>query len=74
MSYLREIRLSEVPLITSAMRRACRNVAQLITAFRDEDQVIISMPYQPNDDFRVSPVSLDDQPARFHVETTPILA
>ncbi|KAI5450365.1 Cell division control protein 7 [Naganishia albida] len=33
--------------------RACRNVAQLITAFRDEDQVIISMPYQPNDDFRL---------------------
>ncbi|KAJ9118204.1 hypothetical protein QFC22_004110 [Naganishia vaughanmartiniae] len=33
--------------------RSCRNVAQLITAFRDEDQVIISMPYQPNDDFRL---------------------
>ncbi|GHJ89804.1 hypothetical protein NliqN6_6206 [Naganishia liquefaciens] len=39
--------------------RACRNVAQLITAFRDEDQVIISMPYQPNDDFRLFFRNLD---------------
>lgn len=36
------------------MNRGCRNVSQLITAFRQEDQVIIVMPYHPTDDFRVS--------------------
>lgn len=34
--------------------RACRHVAQLITAFRHQDQVVAVMPYQRNDDFRVS--------------------
>lgn len=33
--------------------RGARNVAQLISAFRDEDQVIAVMPYHPNDDFRL---------------------
>jgi cell division control protein 7 len=33
--------------------RACRHVAQLITAFRHKDQVVVVMPYQPNTDFRV---------------------
>nr|ODN89954.1 CDC7 protein kinase [Cryptococcus depauperatus CBS 7841] len=32
--------------------RGCRNVSQLITAFREEDQVIIVLPYHPCDDFR----------------------
>lgn len=34
--------------------RACRHVSQLITAFRNEDQVVAIMPYQKNDDYRVS--------------------
>lgn len=33
--------------------RGCRHVAQLITAFRKEDQVVVIMPYQTNADFRV---------------------
>ncbi|KAK4685819.1 cell division control protein 7, partial [Tremellales sp. Uapishka_1] len=32
--------------------RGCRNVSQLITAFREEDQVIIVLPYHQSDDFR----------------------
>ncbi|KAF9060312.1 kinase-like domain-containing protein, partial [Rhodocollybia butyracea] len=32
--------------------RSCRHVSQLITAFRNNDQVVIVMPYQRNDDFR----------------------
>lgn len=34
--------------------RGCRHVSQLITAFRNEDQVVAIMPYHRNDDFRVS--------------------
>lgn len=34
--------------------RGCRHVSQLITAFRQEDQVVAIMPYHRNDDFRVS--------------------
>lgn len=30
----------------------CRNVSQLITAFREDDQVIIVLPYHQSDDFR----------------------
>lgn len=33
--------------------RSCRHVSPLITAFRQDDQVVIIMPYQRNDDFRV---------------------
>lgn len=33
--------------------RGCRNASQLITAFRHRDQVIVTMPYHRNDDFRV---------------------
>ncbi|KAJ3964045.1 kinase-like protein [Lentinula raphanica] len=32
--------------------RSCRHVSQLITAFREQDQVVVIMPYQKNDDFR----------------------
>lgn len=32
--------------------RGCRNVSPLITAFRDEDQVVIVLPYHKSDDFR----------------------
>ncbi|KAJ3740803.1 kinase-like protein [Lentinula detonsa] len=32
--------------------RSCRHVSQLITAFRQQDQVVVVMPYQKNDDFR----------------------
>ncbi|KAJ3912242.1 kinase-like protein [Lentinula edodes] len=32
--------------------RSCRHVSQLITAFRQQDQVVVIMPYQKNDDFR----------------------
>ncbi|OCF43627.1 CDC7 protein kinase [Kwoniella heveanensis CBS 569] len=32
--------------------RGCRNVSQLITAFREEDQIIIVLPYHQSDDFR----------------------
>ncbi|KAG7447698.1 kinase-like protein [Guyanagaster necrorhizus] len=32
--------------------RGCRHVSQLITAFREKDQVVAIMPYQRNDDFR----------------------
>lgn len=32
--------------------RGCRNVSPLITAFRDEDQVVIVLPYHQSDDFR----------------------
>lgn len=35
------------------VNRGCRNVSQLITAFREEDQVIIVLPYHQCDDFRV---------------------
>lgn len=34
--------------------RGCRNISQLITAFRARDQVVAIMPYHRNDDFRVS--------------------
>lgn len=33
--------------------RGCRHVSQLITAFRDEDQVVCVMPYHRSTDFRV---------------------
>ncbi|KAE9407173.1 kinase-like protein [Gymnopus androsaceus JB14] len=33
--------------------RSCRHVSPLITAFRQDDQVVVIMPYQRNDDFRV---------------------
>ena len=33
--------------------RACRHVSQLITAFRQDDQVVAIMPYHRNEDFRV---------------------
>lgn len=33
--------------------RGCRHVAQLITAFREKDQVVVIMPYHRNVDFRV---------------------
>ncbi|KAJ4479077.1 kinase-like protein [Lentinula aciculospora] len=32
--------------------KSCRHVSQLITAFRQQDQVVVIMPYQKNDDFR----------------------
>ncbi|WVF68054.1 hypothetical protein IAT40_002817 [Kwoniella sp. CBS 6097] len=32
--------------------RGCRNVSQLVTAFREEDQIIIVLPYHQSDDFR----------------------
>ncbi|KAL4251096.1 hypothetical protein ABKN59_005629 [Abortiporus biennis] len=32
--------------------RSCRHVSQLITAFRQYDQVVAIMPYHKNDDFR----------------------
>jgi hypothetical protein len=35
------------------MPSGCRNVSKLITAFREDDQVIIVMPYEMSDDFRV---------------------
>lgn len=38
--------------------RGCRHVSQLITAFRNEDQVVAIMPYHRNVDFRVSLVML----------------
>lgn len=38
----------------SFMCRGCRNTAQLITAFRSEDQVIAVMPFHESDDFRVN--------------------
>lgn len=34
--------------------RGCRHVAQLITAFRHEDQVLVVMPYQKGEEFKVS--------------------
>ena len=52
-------------LVTSAPRRVmneivimetcrgCRHVAQLITAFRHEDQVLAIMPYQKSEEFKV---------------------
>lgn len=33
--------------------RSCRHTSQIITAFRNEDQVVIVLPYQQNMDFRV---------------------
>lgn len=33
--------------------RECRNVSKLLTAFRCRDQVVVVMPYVPNQDFRV---------------------
>lgn len=33
--------------------RGCRHVSQLITAFREADQVVAIMPYHRNEDFRV---------------------
>ncbi|WVQ95610.1 hypothetical protein IAU59_002708 [Kwoniella sp. CBS 9459] len=32
--------------------RGCRNVSQLVSAFREEDQIIIVLPYHQSDDFR----------------------
>ena len=34
--------------------RGCRHVSQLITAFREADQVVAIMPYHRNEDFRVN--------------------
>ncbi len=34
--------------------RGCRHVAQLITAFREKDQIVAVMPFHRNVDFRVS--------------------
>jgi cell division control protein 7 len=34
--------------------RGCRHVSQLMTAFRNKDQVVAIMPYHRNEDFRVS--------------------
>ena len=34
--------------------RGCRHVSQLVTAFRQHDQIVVIMPYHKNDDFRVS--------------------
>ena len=34
--------------------RGCRHVSQLVTAFRHQDQVVAIMPFQRNEDFRVS--------------------
>lgn len=34
--------------------RGCRHVSQLVTAFRHHDQVVAIMPYNRNEDFRVS--------------------
>jgi len=36
--------------------RGCRHTSQIITAFRQADQVVAIMPYQRHDDFRVSPI------------------
>jgi hypothetical protein len=36
--------------------RGCRHIAHLITAFRHQDQVVVVMPFQRNDDFRVSSI------------------
>lgn len=33
--------------------RSCRHVSQLITAFREKDQVVAIMPYHRNEDFRI---------------------
>ncbi|KAH8083700.1 kinase-like domain-containing protein [Filobasidium floriforme] len=33
--------------------RGCRNTAQLISAFRSEDQIVAVMPYHRSDDFRL---------------------
>ncbi|QRV87926.1 cell division control protein 7 [Ceratobasidium sp. AG-Ba] len=41
---------NEIELMEST--RGCRHVSQLITAFRDEDQVVCVMPYHPSEDFR----------------------
>jgi cell division control protein 7 len=38
--------------------RGCRHVSQLVTAFRERDQVVVIMPYQKNEDFRVCRVLL----------------
>ena len=38
--------------------RGCRHVSQLITAFRERDQVVAIMPYHRNMDFRVSQICL----------------
>lgn len=32
--------------------RGCRNVSPLISAFRDEDQIVVVLPFHPSDDFR----------------------
>lgn len=39
--------------------RGCRHVSQLITAFRQHDQVVAIMPYHRNQDFRVSVLAYD---------------
>jgi cell division control protein 7 len=36
--------------------RGCRHTAHLVTAFRHQDQVVVVMPFQRNDDFRVSSI------------------
>lgn len=42
---------NELSIMTDCMN--CRHVSQLITATRDFDQVVLIMPYQRNEDFRV---------------------
>lgn len=50
--------------------RGCRNTAQLITAFRLDDQVIAVMPFHRSDDFRVRPPSLFSPLISRHLLTT----
>lgn len=44
-------------LVIMELCRGCRHVAQIITAFRHEDQVLAIMPYQRSLDFKASQLS-----------------
>jgi hypothetical protein len=55
MSYTLNPGWSQGQVLTSIVAdRGCRNTAQLISAFRSEDQIVAVMPYHRSDDFRVS--------------------
>ena len=43
--------LNEIALMEDC--RGCRHVAQLITAFREKDQIVAIIPFHRNTDFRV---------------------
>jgi cell division control protein 7 len=48
---------NEIAILESC--RGARHISQIITAFRNDDQIVLVLPYQRNDDFRVRKTCLE---------------